>query len=201
MRARGQDLPAHSSRPPIPHRRQPLRISTRGWRQDLLLASIPLHLRYERGGRIEFRLRPDPADEENLDRLGVKIARENRTEKPPKAPGHYRTSGGGRNSPRRHRFCPGDNTNRVDAVAQPATRVRQKIGRRKSQCPAEFLAVDDFAHDRKGVTEQSCGIFYVACLECRRAPPSRRQPRYRPPCPPKPAPRSRRQNHAVCPLP
>ncbi len=51
-------------------------VSTGGWRpQDLSRPRfIPLHLRDERGGRSEFLLRPDPGDEENLDRFAIKIA-------------------------------------------------------------------------------------------------------------------------------
>ena len=64
-------------------------------------------------------------------------------------------------------FGPGNDADRIDAVAQPAAWVRQKIGGRKSQCPAEFLAGDDFADDRKGVTEQPRGTFGIACFECR----------------------------------
>src|SRR3984893_6089320 len=53
--------------PKLARRGQPL--------QDLSCPRlIVLHLRDERSGRIEFRLRPDPADEENLDRLAIKIA-------------------------------------------------------------------------------------------------------------------------------
>ncbi len=97
---------------------------------------VPLHLRHERRGRSEFRLGPDPADEENLDRLAVKIARkiEKKGFEQRRAIIECRAP-----AVTRHAvidFGPGNDADGIDAVAQPAAWIRQKIGRRKPQCPA-----------------------------------------------------------------
>src|ERR1700724_245023 len=123
---------------------------------------LPLHLRHERLGRSEFRLGPDPADEENLDRLAVKIAGkiEQKSLQKRLAIVERRAAAVARHAV--IGFCPHDDADGIDAVAQTAAWVRQKIGRRKSQCPAEALAVDDLAQDGEWVTEQSRGSLYVA---------------------------------------
>src|SRR5580704_4083819 len=103
------------------------RVSTRGWcPQDLFCPRlIPMHLRYERGDGIEFRLGPDPSNEENLDRLAVKIAGKIEEKGFEQRPAIIERRAA---AVTRHAvigFGPGNDADGVDAVAQPAARVRQ----------------------------------------------------------------------------
>src|ERR1700730_15207760 len=86
---------------------------------------IPLHLRHERLGRSEFCLGPDPADEENLDRLAIKIAGkiEQKSLQKRRAIIEGRAAAIARHAV--IGFSPHDDADGVDAVAQPAAWIRE----------------------------------------------------------------------------
>src|ERR1700722_2882956 len=107
-------------------------------------AAVILHLRNKRVVRIELPLLANPIDEGDVDVLAVEVAgkieqknlEQNRAgveHRPPPEPCHAAIT-----------TLAGGDAHRIDAVAQPASRVELEIGGRNTELAAGRVAVDHF---------------------------------------------------------
>src|SRR5579883_1462484 len=128
---------------------------------------VLLHLLNERSRRLEFHLGSDPIDELNLDLMAVKIAGEIEEKGLKKRLAIVESRSAAIACYAAINFWPCDDADGVNAVAQAAAWVRQKIDSWKTERAAEFLALDYLAYNGIGAAQQARRKSGIAGLESR----------------------------------
>ena len=125
-------------------------------------ARVVVHAPHQRVDRVEFQLRPDPADERDVDRRAVEIAGkiEHMHLEQRRAVVEGRPRAEARDAVADHAADP--DAHRIDAVLQPAIRIERDVRGRKAEVAPALVALDHRAGREPRIAEQFGGLDHAA---------------------------------------